>query len=58
MKVKLFSLFVVLALAFAGFSPSNVQAQAYTTTFTTSVTYQNVGTVATTSLQVLFFATP
>jgi len=58
MKVKLFSLFVVLALAFAGFSPSNVQAQAYTTTFTTSVTYQNVGTVATTSLQVLFYATP
>jgi len=58
MKVKLFTLFVVLALAFAGFAPSNVQAQAYSTTFTTSITYQNVGTAATTSLQVLFYATP
>lgn len=58
MKVKLFTLFIVLALAFAGFAPSNVQAQAYTTAFTTSVTYQNVGTAATTSLQILFYATP
>jgi len=58
MKVKLFTLFVVLALAFAGFAPSNVQAQAYSTTFTTSITYQNVGTAATTTLQVLFYATP
>lgn len=58
MKVKLFTLFVVLALAFAGFAPSNVQAQAYSTTFTTSITYQNVGTAPTTTLQVLFYATP
>lgn len=58
MKLKLFTLFVVMVLGFAGFTPSSVQAQAYTTQFTTSITYQNVGTAATTDLQVLFYATP
>jgi hypothetical protein len=58
MKVKLFTLFVALALVFAGFTPINVHAQAYSTKFTTSITYQNVGTVATTGLLVQFYATP
>jgi hypothetical protein len=58
MKVKLFSLFVVLALTFAGIAPSNVQAQAYATKFSTSITYQNVGTAATLGLQINFYATP
>jgi len=57
MKLRLVTALVILAIAFAGFIP-NVQAQAYSTSYTTSVTYQNVGTAATTSLQVLFYALP
>lgn len=48
---------VILTIAFAGIVP-NAQAQAYSTSYTTSITYQNVGTAATTSLQVLFYALP
>lgn len=58
MKVKLFTLFLVLSLAFVGLVPNNAQAQAYSTTFATSITYQNVGASATTSLEIQFFADP
>lgn len=58
MKVKAFSIFVILVLALACFAPRGVSAQAYSTSFTTSITYQNIGTLATTSLQILFYATP
>jgi hypothetical protein len=58
MKVKTFTILVILVLAFASFAPGNVSAQAYSTSFTTSITYQNVGTAATTNLQILFYATP
>jgi hypothetical protein len=58
MKVKVFSIFVILVLAFACLAPRTVHAQAYSTSFTTSITYQNIGTIATTSLQILFYATP
>jgi hypothetical protein len=58
MKVKVFTILVILALAFAIISPSNVSAQAYTTSFTTSITYQNVDTAPTTVLNILFYATP
>ncbi len=58
MKIKAFTILVILALAFASIAPRTTHAQAYTTSFTTSITYQNVGTAATTSLQILFYATP
>jgi hypothetical protein len=58
MKVKLFTMFMILAIAFAGFAPSAAVAQAYNTSFTTSITYQNVDTAATSSLQIHFYASP
>jgi hypothetical protein len=58
MKAKLFTILVILVLAFASFAPGSVQAQAYSTAFTTSITYQNVGSATTTLLQILFYATP
>lgn len=59
MKTKVFNLLVILALvALVGFAPMKASAQAYSTSFTTSITYQNVGTAATTSLQVQFYASP
>src|SRR5574341_732325 len=54
MKVKLFSIVMVLALALAGVSLP-VFGQAYNTQFTTSITYQNVDTAATTALQIIFY---
>jgi len=57
MKTRLFTILIILAIGLAGFT-SPAQAQAYTTSFTTSITYQNVGTAATTTLQILFYATP
>jgi hypothetical protein len=57
MKIKLLTLFIILALSLGGVMPASAQS-AYDTAFTTSITYQNVDTSATTSLQVLFYATP
>jgi len=57
MKTRLFSILVILAIGLAGFTQP-AQAQAYITSFTTSITYQNVGTAATTQLQILFYALP
>ena len=57
MKVKLFSVIIILAIALAGIATPAV-AQAYTTSFTTSITYQNVDTSATTLLQIHFYASP
>ena len=57
MKTRLFSILVILAIGLAGITQP-AQAQAYTTSFTTSITYQNVGTAATTTLQILFYALP
>ncbi len=58
MKVKVFSIFVILVLAFAFIGPRSASAQAYSTSFTTSITYQNVGAGPTTTLQILFYASP
>ncbi len=58
MKIKLFTLLTILAIALAGIAPSPAVAQAYNTSFTTSITYQNVDTVATSSLQIHFYASP
>jgi hypothetical protein len=59
MKYKYIAILAVLAIAFAGFVPSAVaQNPAYQTSFTTSITYQNVDTSATTSLVILFYPSP
>jgi hypothetical protein len=55
MKTRLFSILVILAIGLAGIT-SPAQAQGYATSFTTSITYQNVGSAATTTLQILFYA--
>ncbi len=57
MKARLFSILVILAIGLAGIAKP-AQAQAYTTAFTTSITYQNVGTADTTTLQILFYDSP
>lgn len=54
MKYKVASIVLVLAMLLAGFT-SSVEAGAYTTQFTTSVTYQNVGDGPAT-IQLVFFA--
>ena len=43
MKSKFFSIVIVFVLILAGISATRVEAGAYSTQFTTSVTYQNVG---------------
>lgn len=58
MKTKLFVLFLILAIALGGMNTRPAMAQAYTTAFTTSVTYQNVGTATTATLRLWFYATP
>lgn len=57
MKLKTLPILVVLVLGFASFTPGTVHAGAYSTSFTTSITYQNVGPSATTVLNILFYAT-
>lgn len=57
MKLKLFSILTILAIAVAGIATPAV-AQAYNTSFTTSITYQNVDSSATTLLQIHFYASP
>lgn len=54
MKVRIITLVAVLALALAVFAPSVAFAQAYTTSFTTSITYQNVGDASST-IKVKFY---
>lgn len=57
MKNKVFSMLVVLAMLLSVFVGS-ASAQAYAAHFTTSITYVNVGTAATTTLDLLFYANP
>lgn len=54
MKVRLFSIFVVVILGLVALAPNIAQAQAYSTSFSTSITYQNVGGDEAT-IQVLFY---
>ena len=58
MKRKLLVVFFVLVLVFSVSGTHNAYAQAYTTSFSTAVDYQNVGTADTTTLHLLFYATP
>jgi hypothetical protein len=57
MKVKLFTTLALLAIVAAVVAPSGAFAQAYSTSFTTSITYQNVGT-ADANVSILFYASP
>lgn len=58
MKKVLFPLMMVLALVMAAAMPQVALAGAYGTTFTTSITYQNVGSATTSDLRILFFSSP
>lgn len=55
---KILISFILIALVFAAMGPSVAQAGAYETPFITSITYQNIGSSATTSLSILFYETP
>jgi hypothetical protein len=58
MKVKVLLLLTILILLTITLSlPKNVKAQAYSTRFTTSITYQNVGS-GTATIQILFYDQP
>lgn len=58
MKAKLFALVIVVAMLFTSIGIDTALAGAYTTQFTTSVTYMNVGTATTTTLKLYFYADP
>jgi len=58
MKVKVLTAFIVVALVLVSVNVGSVFAQAYETAFTTSITYQNVGLSATTTLEVWFYDSP
>lgn len=58
MKRKGFTLLIILALAFGVLGVIPVFAQAYSTSFTTSITYQNVDTLDATSVQIYFYPNP
>ena len=55
MKNKVFTMFIVIALLLTVLVGS-ASAQAYNAHFTTSITYVNVGTATTTTLDLLFYA--
>src|SRR4030066_2014025 len=55
MKNKLFTMLIVVTLLLSVFV-GRARAQAYNAHFTTSITYVNVGTAATTTLDLLFYA--
>jgi len=60
MRAKLITFIVILVFVVAGVTPQTAHAQnpAYTTKFATAITYQNVGSAATTTLHILFYASP
>jgi hypothetical protein len=55
MKFKFLALLVVLALALGALGIAPAMAQAYTTSFTTSITYQNVDTLQADNVQIYFY---
>lgn len=56
MKARLFSIIAILSLMLAAFGLTiPVKAAAYGTSFVTSITYQNIDTAATTSIQIEFY---
>ncbi len=50
--------FVIFAMLAVALFPVPASAGAYETSFRTSITYQNIGTAATTSLYIYFYETP
>jgi hypothetical protein len=57
MKVRLFTLIFSLAIGLAGFSKP-AHAQAYGTSFTTTLIYQNPTVATATKIQIIYYATP
>jgi len=57
MKNRLFTMLIVVTIMLSVFVGS-ASAQAYNAHFTTSITYVNVGSAATTTLDLLFYASP
>ena len=58
MKQKLFTLLLVMAVALGAVGIMPAAAQAYQTSFTTSITYQNVDTLQADAVQIYFYAAP
>jgi hypothetical protein len=58
MKHKFLTLVLVLAIALSSFSVALAQNPAYTTAFTTSITYQNVDIADANSVQIHFYPDP
>jgi hypothetical protein len=58
MKNKIVSTLLVLAIMLVALNVGTAFAGAYDTAFTTSITYQNVGSSATTQLEVWFYESP
>lgn len=58
MRRKFLTIFVILVVLMTAVSPNTALAGAYETDFVTSITYQNIGTAATTTLNVLFYDSP
>ena len=58
MKIRLLTFVAILAILVAGLTPGSALAGAYNTAFITSITYMNIGSAATTTLQILFYGTP
>lgn len=57
MKIKLLTIFAVLAMVVAAVSPSPAFAQAYSTSFATSITYMNISDAAA-QITLFFYASP
>lgn len=55
MKFKFMAVLVVLALAVGAIGVAPAMAQAYSTSFTTSITYQNVDTLQADNVQIYFY---
>lgn len=58
MKLKAFTVLLVVAVALLSLNVGAAFAGAYETAFTTSITYQNVGAGSTTQLEVWFYESP
>ncbi|MHA2401582.1 MAG: CARDB domain-containing protein [Candidatus Kariarchaeaceae archaeon] len=58
MKTKIFTLTLIAVFLVVGFLPTRALAGAYETSFSTSITYQNVDSSATTALKIQFYDSP
>ena len=58
MKIKFFSILAILVILIASIGPGSALAGSYETSFVTSIVYQNIGSVATTTLTIYFYDSP